>query len=197
MSSISSDVYPSTPTFSFYQSSYTSSYIDFVAVETADQQGQPLQKLTASQQSIFDMYDAPPYVTAQNAQSIPFLDFGNHFVSVGPDYDPGVLRTDASNPYAQALSRSAIASQLTSDNTLSQSILGSANYYTAVIASMIKNPPASVANDPTIQQIEQSLTSGVASTHSTDRQAPHYPSSVPASNAVTMSGNVRRHSTLF
>ena len=160
MTSISSDVYPSTPTFSFYQSSYTSQYIDFVPVETADQQGQPLQKLSSSQQNIFNTYDSPPYVDAQGAQGIPFLDFGNRFIADGLNYDPGVLRTDTKNPYSQALPEDTILHQLASDNTLSESVLGSANYYTAVICSLIKNPPASVANDPAIQQIERSLPGG-------------------------------------
>lgn len=155
--SISSDVYPSTPTFSFYKSSYSSSYLDFTAVETADQQGQPLQQLTADQQKIFDTYDAPPYIDAQSKGSIPFFDFGNRFIAIGPDYDPGVLRTNPQDQYSQALSAQDIANQLASNNTLSQNVLGSANYYTAVICTLTKNAPASVCNTSSIQQIEQKL----------------------------------------
>lgn len=155
--SSSTDVYPSTPTFSFYQSSYSSQYLDFTAVETADQQQQPLQKLTADQQKIFDTYDAPPYVDAQNAGAIPFLDFGNRFITIGANYDGGVLRTNPQDQYSQALSAQNIASQLGSNNTLSQNVLGSANYYTAAICTLTKNAPASVCNTSTIQQIEQTL----------------------------------------
>src|SRR6266480_5347594 len=66
--SSSTDVYPSTPTFTFYTghyggSFYTSKYIDFVPVETEDQQQNPLQTPTADQQNLLNTYDVPPYTT--------------------------------------------------------------------------------------------------------------------------------------
>src|SRR5579884_3553457 len=65
--SSASDVYASTPTFSFYGSSYSSSYIDFVSVETTTNQPDgnggyvTLETPTADEQQIVNKYDAPPY----------------------------------------------------------------------------------------------------------------------------------------
>jgi thiol-disulfide isomerase/thioredoxin len=156
-SSASDDSYPSTSTFTFYQSNYTSQYIDFVPVESQDQQRQTLQTPTASQQQLVNTYDAAPYVPAQDAGGFPFIDFGNRYLVNGVSYDPGVLRTNPQDTTSTPLTQQEIASQLSSNNALSKSVLGAANYLTAAICSMTQNKPASVCSDPSIQQIESSL----------------------------------------
>src|SRR5262249_35743790 len=75
MESSSTDTYPSTPTFTFYGSTYTSQYVDFQGVETVKQDEQtPLQTPTAQQQQLLAAYDVPPYTTQTG--SIPFMAIG-------------------------------------------------------------------------------------------------------------------------
>lgn len=157
MTSASNDSYPSTSTFTFYQSSYTSQYIDFVTVEAEDQQRAALQTPTADQQQLVSTYDGPPYIDAQYAGGFPFMDFGNKYLILGASYDPAVLRTDPTNTNSTPLSQQQIASQLSTENTISKNVLGVANYFTAAICSLTKNQPSSVCSNTSIQQIEASL----------------------------------------
>jgi hypothetical protein len=150
----STDVYPNTPTFTFYTghyggSFYTSSYIDFVPVETADQQGNPLQTPTTEQQNLIKTYDAAPYTSQSQAGSIPFVDIGNRYVLIGASYSA----QDLTNLQWQD-----IASDLGDSNSaVSKDILGTANYLTAGICMMTQQQPGSVCSTPAIQSIEQSL----------------------------------------
>src|SRR5258707_4936079 len=166
--SSSTDAYPSTPTFTFYPghyggSFYTSSYIDFVPVETEDQQQNPLQTPTTAQQNLLNTYDAPPYTASSNAGGIPFIDIGNRYVLSGASYDPAVLRSNPKNPSSQPLSQQDIANNLVDSNsTVSKDILGTANYLTAAICTMTHQQPGSVCNTPGIQAIEHSLGKAVS-----------------------------------
>ncbi len=147
--SSSTDVYPDTPTFTFYQSSYSSPYIDFVSVESQDRQQNPLQMPTAEQQQIISTYDAPPYVSAQAQGSIPFIDIANQYLVSGPDYSPQVL---------QGLNWQEIANDLSNqDSSVAKGILGTANYLTAAICQATNQQPAQVCSANPIPQIEQSL----------------------------------------
>lgn len=157
VASASNDSYPSTATFTFYQSGYTSQYIDFVSIEIQDQQRATLQTPTASEQQLVNTYDGPPYVAAQSAGGFPFVDIGNRYLISGPSYDAGVLRTNSQDPSSAPLSQQAIASQLATNNTLSQNVLGVANYLTASFCAITQNQPGSVCGDTTIQHIEASL----------------------------------------
>lgn len=69
--SSSTDVYPNTPTVTFLHASFTSPYLDFQAIETADREQHPLTQPDALQNKIFTTFDAPPYV--QYSESIPFV----------------------------------------------------------------------------------------------------------------------------
>ncbi|HYT34344.1 MAG TPA: DUF929 family protein [Ktedonobacteraceae bacterium] len=137
------------PTFTFLKSSYSSQYIDFVAVETQDNNGKTLQTPTDAQTKLINTYDAPPYTSASAQGSIPFIMIGNKYVSSGSYYQPdGLVGKDYQD----------IANQIKDPNTdLSRGVLGSANYLTAAICQLTKDQPASVCNDTAIQQIEQSL----------------------------------------
>lgn len=147
--SSSNDVYPDTPTFTFYQSSYSSPYIDFVSVESQDRQQNPLQTPTAEQQQIFSTYDAPPYVSAQNQGGIPFIDIANQYLVAGQSYSPQVL---------QNLNWQEIANDLSNqDSPVAKGILGTANYLTAAICQATNQQPAQVCGANPIPQIEQSL----------------------------------------
>lgn len=140
------DAYPNTATFSFYKSSYTSQYVDFVPVEERDGQGNPLQTLTPDQQKIVSTYDAPPYT---QSSGYPMIDIANQYVINGPTYSPDVLT---------GLSQKDIAGQLSDPNSTStKAIVATANYLTAAICSTTKNAPQNVCSDATIQQIQQTL----------------------------------------
>lgn len=111
------DVYPSSPTFTFADSSYYSGSVYFDAVETADMTGKPLAKPDALQNATLSKYDS--------GGSIPFTDFGNSSALVGAVASPQVL---------QGKSWNQIIAQLNNTSTpISQAIIGSANIFTAYI----------------------------------------------------------------
>jgi hypothetical protein len=142
------DVYPSTPTFTFYQSAYSSQYIDFVSVETEGQkQGVPLQTPTAEQNQLISTYDGPPYFSS--AGSIPFIDSGNKYLSQGANYSPQILAGHTQQNIANTLSNP--------NSEITKGIVGTANYLTAAICTATNQQPASVCTAAPIPQIEQTL----------------------------------------
>lgn len=151
--SSSTDVFPNTPTFTFYQSTYTSQYIDFVSIESTTNQSDGnggytvLQTPTADQQQLITKYDGPPYLSS--AQSIPFIDIANQMVMQGANYSPQVL---------SGLSWNDIANDLSNETSgVTQGIVGSANYLTAAICLSTNQKPASVCTAAPIPAIEQTL----------------------------------------
>lgn len=147
-SSSSTDSYPNTATFTFYQSNYSSSYIDFVSIENGDRQRNTLQTPNAAEQQILTTYNVAGY---------PFMDFGNRYLIQNPSYDPTVLRTNQQDASSQPLTQQQIASQLSTENTLSKNVLGVANYLTAAVCSITKNQPSQVCSDTAIQSIETTI----------------------------------------
>ncbi len=145
--SSSTDVYPDTPTFSFAGSHYSSQYITFQGVETADRLQQPLEKLTAEQQAVMNKYDAPPYTQAQGG--VPFTSIANQYLASGSGYSPQLL---------QGRSWEDIAGRLSNPNdTVTQGIVGNANYLTAAICQVTGQQPASVCTVAPIPEIQQQL----------------------------------------
>jgi thiol-disulfide isomerase/thioredoxin len=142
-SSSSTDVYPNTPTFSFYHSSYTSQYADFVPVEGQSYQGVILQQLTPDQQQLVSTYNP--------GGSIPFIDIANKYTLSGASYDPQVLNNQNAQSIANALSNP--------QSPIAQSILGTANYLTAAICEATNQQPANVCTAAPIPQVEQALNS--------------------------------------
>jgi len=132
------DAYPDTATFTFRNATYTSQYLKFVSVEheTNDNNGQGTRKLfqplTAAQNSLWQKYS-----TQFGEQTgYPFLDFGNKIVVLGPSYVPDVLA---------GLNQQEIAAKLSStDDVVTQRIVGTANYLTASICAITRNQPAAV-----------------------------------------------------
>ncbi len=127
--------YPNTATWTFANAKYTSDYVTFTSVEEytnipdASTGGYTtLQAPTAEQQALLQKYDAA------NNGAIPFIDFGNRYMSVGASYDPGVL---------QGLTWSQIAADLHDPTTtVAKSALGAANYITAALCKLTSNKPA-------------------------------------------------------
>jgi hypothetical protein len=125
MTSTPNDSYPSSPTFTFSNSSYYSSSIYFDAVETATINGKPLEKPDALQNATIFKYDPG------SPTPIPFTDFGNVSVLVGAAVSPQVLQDKTWNQ---------IIAQLNDTSTpVSQAVIGSANLFTAYICRIDPN----------------------------------------------------------
>ncbi len=136
MTSSATDVAASTPTFTFSNATYSSTAITFLHVETENVTGFPLQTLSPLENTTFYKYDT---------QGIPFIDFGNKSIQAGADYSPYII-----NQY----SWSQIISQLSNPNsTISQSVIGGANIYTAHICQIDNFTPASVCDAPYVSRI--------------------------------------------
>ncbi len=144
---------PNTPTWTFVHSTYTSKYLTFTPVEL--QTNIPdsstgtytnLQTPTNAQQALLTKYDATPYTS--EAGAIPFIDFGNKYLSIGSPYNPAVL---------SGLSWSTIAADLHNPNSaVAQAVNGTANYFTAAICKMTGNQPASACT-ATVQSLESQI----------------------------------------
>jgi len=128
--------YPNTRTWTFAHTGYTSNYLTFTAVETytnvpdpATGFYTPLQTLTAEQQALLTKYDSA------NGGAIPFIDYGNKFLTVGVSYDPAVL---------SGLTWNQIAADLHAPGSpVAAGVLGTANYITAALCKLTNDQPAS------------------------------------------------------
>jgi thiol-disulfide isomerase/thioredoxin len=147
--SSSTDVYPNTPTLTYYKSSYTSPYISFQSVELQSEKPLStggyanLQTPTAEQLALMTKWDAPPYVPASDKGAYPFVDFGNQYLILGAQYIPTNLAH---------LSWSQVAADIKNPSTsVAKDIDGAANSITAAICKMTNNAPAAVCNSAAAQ----------------------------------------------
>lgn len=151
--SSTTDVFPSTNTFSFIGSSYTSPYISFSPVEEYSNQPSngfysPLQKPTTEQNTLINTYDQTTY-SGTTSGSIPFVDFANKYMVVGATFSPQVL---------QGLNWDTIAGSLTNTSTLSATAVdGTANMIIATICKLTNDQPSKVCSTPLISSIESQL----------------------------------------
>jgi hypothetical protein len=145
--SASQDSPPSIPTFSFYGAKFSSQYLSFQSLETYTNQQSgnfysPLQTPSKDQAALVQKYDG-------SNGSIPFLDFGNKYISSGATYDYSVL---------QGKSWDEIASQVRDPNSdTSKGVLGAANSITAALCNMTNGQPGSVCNLPQISKLRTAL----------------------------------------
>jgi len=152
--SATDDVYPNTATFSFVGSSYTSQYVELSTVELQSNvrsgSGYPqLQTPTPAQTAALQRYDVPPYVPAQSAGSIPFIDLSGQYAVSGATYDVGVLRGMSAEQIAATLSNPS--------SPITQGIVGSANVLTASICTATGNTPSEVCGQAAVQSLEATL----------------------------------------
>lgn len=145
--SSSTDVFPSTNTFTFLHATYTSKYLAFDTVELQDVNHNTLQTPTAAQQQLLDTYDVAPYTSSPGA--IPFVDFGNQFIVSGASYNPQILQGESWTTIAAALSDPS--------NPLAKSIDGTANRLTAAICTMTGDQPSNVCSAPSITSLKAGL----------------------------------------
>ena len=146
--SSSTDVYPNTPTFTFYKSSYTSPYLTFTSVETTTNVPDssspsgyvPLQTPTSAQTAVWTKYTSNG--------TIPFIDFGNKYLISGVSFSNSVL---------SGLNWNQIATDLSNPNSsVAKAVDGTANYITAAICKMTGNQPASACT-ATVQSLESQI----------------------------------------
>jgi thiol-disulfide isomerase/thioredoxin len=147
--SSSTDTDPSTPTLTFYKSTYTSKYLIFTPVETTtENENTPLQTPTKAQQALLTKYDYPPYVAASEQGAIPFIDFANKFLVHGAQYNPQVLQGKTWSEVAAALQDKSSAIGSGAD--------GAANMITATICKITNEQPASVCGSSMIKKMQAS-----------------------------------------
>jgi hypothetical protein len=144
------------PTWTFHGSTYTSKYVDFTAVEettnipNSTQNGYtPLDTPTTAQRALLQKYDAPPYVPAGQAGSIPFVDFGGKYAQSGdlPMLAPANLTGNWQK----------IAGDLkdpTSSNA--KAVDAAANFMTAAICKLTNNQPATACT-PAVKALQAQL----------------------------------------
>jgi hypothetical protein len=165
-SSYSGDVYPGTPTFTFYGATYASSYLTFVPVEQYTNKlcglsYCTLQKPTPAEERIIRKYDATPYQpTASNDGAIPFIDLANQYLVLGPQYSPAILHLDPTKtqPPDPAYTMQQIAQQISTPTSyISKGIVGSATLLTGALCELTHNQPGSVCDTKLIQQVEKAL----------------------------------------
>jgi hypothetical protein len=135
--SSSTDVDPSTPTLTFYKSTYTSPYLVFTPVENETVTKTPLQNTTSAQQDLWVKYDSTNEDGVEE-QGFPFIDFGNKYVIKNPSYDPGVLAKMTWPQVAAALHNPS--------SPVAQGADGTANLITAAICKMTGGKPGDVCD---------------------------------------------------
>jgi thiol-disulfide isomerase/thioredoxin len=142
--SSATDVYPNTPTLTFYKQQYSSPYLTFTPVENLNGHKKLLQPVTKAQQALWTGYG-----TTQGSVGYPFIDFGNKVAVTGPLYLPTMLK---------GLTWSQVASKLKNpSDPVAQAVDGAANYVTASICKMTGDKPGSVCTAAPIKTIEAKL----------------------------------------
>jgi hypothetical protein len=141
------EAFPNTNTFTFQHSTYTSQYVDWASVETANRNGAALQTPTSDQLAIVNKYDAPPYTDQQG--SIPFVTYANQYITIGAGFQ---------NSSIQDLTWQEIAAKLSNpDDPVTKNIVGNANYLTAAICQSTNNEPATVCQAAPIPDIQKQI----------------------------------------
>jgi hypothetical protein len=145
MQSSSTDVFPSTQTFTFAHATYTSKYIVFRPQEYYSNQVNAsgtgyvvLDPFKGDEAKLVGTYDTSKYFPGtlqQGENGFPFIDIGNKVLS-STNYAPSLLAN---------VTRAEIAAGLSDPkNQVTQAIIASANYLVAGTCSITKQQPASV-----------------------------------------------------
>ena len=144
-SSGSADVYPDTATFSFSGVQYSSRYLDFAAVEMQDREGKPKDAISDAQKQLLATWDVPPYVPANAAGGVPWVDVGGQYAMVSSGFTPQILA---------GLDQNQIADRLSNPKDLvTQGIVGNAANITAAICKGTGMQPAAVCTTAPVAQI--------------------------------------------
>jgi hypothetical protein len=158
MQSSSSDVFPSTQTFTFAHTTYKSKYIAFHPQEYYSNQVNAsgtgytvLQPFKGDEAKLVGKYDTNTYFPSslqQGENGFPFIDIGNKVLS-STNYAPSLL---------QNVTRDEIAAGLTdTKNPVTQAIIASANYLIAGTCAITKQQPAAVCTSKGVMAAAKSL----------------------------------------
>jgi thiol-disulfide isomerase/thioredoxin len=134
---------PSTPTLTYYKSSYTSNYVVFDPTEVQTVSHATLEKTSKQQNQLMAKYDVPPYVpSADYDGSFPFVDFANKYVIDGASYDPAVLK---------GLTWAQVAAALKDPSSpVAKGVDGAANLITAAICKATGGKPGNVCTSAAV-----------------------------------------------
>ena len=150
MTSNATDVYPNTATFTFFNSSYTSNYINFTSIEQQTVTHKALQTPTQEELLLFEKFDLNNSLIPQYARGgIPFIDFGNISVLVGAAISPNIIHNDNWTEVISGLSKP--------NSKYSQAIIGAANIFTAEICASNNNTPSQVCSQTYVKTIQKNL----------------------------------------
>jgi len=131
--SSTTDVDPHTPTLSFRNASYKSTYINFDSKEQVDGNNQPLQNLTTAENALFQKLGG---TTSQPQPGYPFIDFGGKWKQNGTSYDPALLKGMTPDQVASTMSDA--------KSKPGAAIQASADVFTAEICDMTGGKPTNV-----------------------------------------------------
>jgi hypothetical protein len=186
--SSSSDVYPHLASWSFVGAKYKSKYFSFDPTElsssTPNGRGgfQPLETMSTSQRIAFNRY---------NPQGVlPFVDVGNHFITMGASASPKVL---------EGLSLVSIGNDLNNPTSpVARAVDGTANYLIAALCTMATKATPPVCSAFTSRAAEKALDTGVSPTSqiSSATTAPTQPPT-DAPMSVWMKWSAKEHAFLL
>lgn len=128
MTSSPTDIYPNTPTFTFFMSTYTSSFLVFRGYEIENMFGQPHMKTPARITKLVQTYNS--------FEEFPFLDFGNTAFLTGSAWSPEYLSGQTRDAVAAGLSNPSLR--------LTKAIVAEANFISSAICGVDGERPAKV-----------------------------------------------------
>ncbi len=160
MTSSSTDIYPNTPTFTYYKASFTSPYVALHAIESqanyynaAGTAWATLMTPTPQESALLTTYNShkyfPQFYQPGQTGSIPFVDYGNQVLSSGATYSPSVLAGQSRDQIASGLNDPA--------NPTTQAIVAGANYMTASICHINGQKPGAVCMSPGVKAADKAL----------------------------------------
>jgi thiol-disulfide isomerase/thioredoxin len=129
--SSTTDTYPNTQTFSFYKSTYTSPYLNFVSVEEETMTGKKLQSATKAQQAILAKYD-----TINDQEPIPFVYLNGKGYISGAEYSPQLLQGKSFDDIADEIAQGS--------SKLASSVYADAGEITSYLCKMTGGKPGNV-----------------------------------------------------
>jgi thiol-disulfide isomerase/thioredoxin len=132
------EVYPGTPTFTFYKSTYTSPYLTFTPVEEQTVTHATLQTPTAAQEAIINKYDT--------SGDIPFAYFNGKAIISGAEYDPSLLGSKQNGPSSKLTFQQIANSISGGTSTLSSNVVADAGVIVSDICAMTGGKPANVCS---------------------------------------------------
>ncbi len=124
------------PTFDLTHAGYTSRYVTFAHVDTADRAGNPLQTMSSSESALFNQYDS--------SGSIPLVLIGG-YAQTGSGYSPGDIDGKSFAEVQHTLQQG--------DASFARDINAEANVISALVCHADGGLPVSVCARPAIHTI--------------------------------------------